>query len=1149
MGQTKNSFSGLLAQFMRLETNALTIVGKLSEAVTSSKDTVEFSLTSDDGINQIYQVPSFGALKANIDRIDKTIQGMAGLGDSNAKVRLPDGTYKTIYLSSIAKDPKPIGNVSTPTKFQTRSNWFFESFLNPLLYVEFDISAYVDPETERVRVLRLLCNTDNTDKIAYFDNNIKGRNDLDYEKTLEELQKRNISWSVDDEIVPMDPSVARYSGTFDVINVIEDEVPTLISGQTVNVKNRLYRVHKLTYTDNLETVTDNKVLKSGDTLLVGENTKYLIESVDSDKYLIKVKRISGYDSIKIGIGTLEIYSPTFAKKEIDVNVGFDERQVVFLKPIDPKFEIIATKWSPGIGFYSNELIINTSSGNKSLDDYYKEEVVDFGTALLSIAKERPVSSVLGEQPDSPILAVDNFKVVQVNTHKTNTKDLEEIKKLQSEKTNLLSEIGNIDTAIDKKKLELNSTNFQSDTDRKAATTELDNLIKNKGSKTNLYTSIVNDLVTKTKDKNPDDFKPKYRVRGFWPFPEPKQSDKTNPQEVIQFVVSYRYLRPDGGTAGTEEIKFTDPDGTERRGTFSNWNEYKTDIRKKLYNETTGFFEWAVEDVEDADAPNINQLDISISKGEKVEVKIKSLSEAGWPVNPIESEWSEAVIIPFPEDLGVGDDNSSLIQQSNAEQSRITFQQELNSKGLDLHLLGSFTAGDKYYAHTTNDISSGFFTSEGNVINLFEKLKSMQASIDNLNNLISNAKGTLAVYLLDGINKTQIANNTTTSLFAGFYDEEANTQTGIRGEIITKVWNIQLENSSASTLELISQIPGALEEILGTAETTSYNYEKRRYDKVPIVLSSVDESSVTNKTGVKQPNTFQSAQVKSQFVYSRFKDVGLSNDLYRDTNLDGSAIKHRSYYPYFGTSDETASKWIDGVAAAETGLPFATIWNGNFTGSSPTGNGAISEFSVPTSHPYFQIPGIPTNKLNTLFPSPTSTSISLPPFVMSKLASVDKYQADYKAVTTVTGTYPVVGTSGNTNEATFENNYPVKYGFKPEDKYLIGRRTCGAYLYLAPSTYSDILVPGSDSLAKKSIEFGIDNKVSIPLVFQYRLRDFHPDDTNYPKGFAGGWNVNNSEPSQIAIEKTIGIDILPNQSTLFSFDFKVSCKLKKDKVII
>ena len=60
----------------------------------------------------------------------------------------------------------------------------------------------------------------------------------------------------------------------------------------------------------------------------------------------------------------------------------------------------------------------------------------------------------------------------------------------------------------------------------------------------------------------------------------------------------------------------------------------------------------VEDVTNADTPNINQIDIPVQSNERVDIRIKSISEVGWPESPVESDWSEIITIDFPDDLKI-----------------------------------------------------------------------------------------------------------------------------------------------------------------------------------------------------------------------------------------------------------------------------------------------------------------------------------------------------------------------------------------------------------------------------------------------------------------------------------------------------------------
>ena len=257
--------------------------------------------------------------------------------------------------------------------------------------------------------------------------------------------------------------------------------------------------------------------------------------------------------------------------------------------------------------------------------------------------------------------------------------------------------------------------------------KIDSLTQQRVQKQQLLASLVQDITTITQD-NPALFEaPKYRVRGFWAIPTPALSTKTGPQQVVQFIVQYRYLSDSGAANPIQQTRFVDNNGQTKTGAFSNWTEFKTDIRKKVYDPSKGVYVWAPEATADADAPNINQLDIPITKGEKVEIRIKSLSEAGWPQNPMASEFSQSVIISFPADLTVQSSATSAV--SNASDAAVlAVQQNLQSMGIDGLLNQKVTYGPKTYFLDASSILSGFVSSSGQPVDLFQKMQELQNQI-------------------------------------------------------------------------------------------------------------------------------------------------------------------------------------------------------------------------------------------------------------------------------------------------------------------------------------------------------------------------------------------------------------------------------------
>ena len=93
---TNNSLSTLMSQFLKLETNALEIFNRLNEAITSNKKVVDVDLFDHNNNLVRVQIPSFGYLKNEINRLDTNIQNLAGIGDSDTNVRLSDGTYRKV---------------------------------------------------------------------------------------------------------------------------------------------------------------------------------------------------------------------------------------------------------------------------------------------------------------------------------------------------------------------------------------------------------------------------------------------------------------------------------------------------------------------------------------------------------------------------------------------------------------------------------------------------------------------------------------------------------------------------------------------------------------------------------------------------------------------------------------------------------------------------------------------------------------------------------------------------------------------------------------------------------------------------------------------------------------------------------------------
>ena len=222
MAKVKNSLSTYLEQAMILTGNSLETVDKISNAVTSSEDSIKLVLTDpNDPQNKVeYIVPSFGYLKSEIDRLSASLKTITNITDgAGSRIRLSDGSYRKIIASKVPSEAPTITTVNNITNFNFKANWFFEDMLNPVLYVTWDMSNQISPETERVAIQRFILKCDTNAKVEAFNKELKGRNDVDYKKFLTFLLNNRIKYTLDDEIKDLPPRARRYYGTFSVIRI------------------------------------------------------------------------------------------------------------------------------------------------------------------------------------------------------------------------------------------------------------------------------------------------------------------------------------------------------------------------------------------------------------------------------------------------------------------------------------------------------------------------------------------------------------------------------------------------------------------------------------------------------------------------------------------------------------------------------------------------------------------------------------------------------------------------------------------------------------------------------------------------------------------------------------------------------------------
>lgn len=749
----QSSFPKVAEQVLTLNKNVVELLTKLNSITTSTDQTINVQVFDEKGTLRTFNLPTLSSLKNDIERLNNNIKSMYNIDTTGAIVQTSPGSFKKVVAVDLNAEPAPITSLGTVTNFVATNNWFFDSMINPMLSVEFDLTSQIQDSVRRIQTRRYIVDferdslgnltTAGQSALNSFNNTFRGFSSIsitDFEtwhKTTPGVLN-GTNPKIDDQIFELEPNELEKQGVFSVIKAQEDKIN----------KKLWYYFDTLDYLSNINGKIEK--LEVGMELIININrstTRYRILEISTLETLPKLRfeRLEGMDPIAIGTGTMKLYSMTMPNRKVRVSVGYDERNVIFMKAIDGDSHILSTDWSQGTGFWSNDLRLSstTTANGTTMEQFYIDFVYDYGTVLKDMVVKK-IPNALGATPIAPSLVGSNFQVVQINKHSTDTPDSNLLKQKHNYQETLKSEVQQLQDAIQNRNKRAKTEKYKSESARKQALLEIDELSKRKDSKSKLLATITQEILDLS--RNPmNKVEPKFAVRGFWTVPDPLITKGSKAQEVVQFRIQYKYLSKDGKESPTQTYQI---DNTQNTGAFSNWKEMLTPSRKRIFDPTTGGYTWETQDVSNAELPNINQLDIPIQSNEKVQFRIKSISEVGWPESPLESDWSQIVEIDFPADLSNTYNESETIKnQANKEDLKNTVLTELTSKGLDDHLSQTTVVGNKTFYHDTAALLSGFTDANGVSISLFDYLKAMQDRIKVLEEKILRAKGELRITVL------------------------------------------------------------------------------------------------------------------------------------------------------------------------------------------------------------------------------------------------------------------------------------------------------------------------------------------------------------------------------------------------------------------
>jgi hypothetical protein len=1122
MSAVFNSSNSFIAELTRINKNAIEILNTLALTASTASESVDVRLTLENNQVSTLTIPSLGYINNELIRLNNNINQLAGIGQTDVLVRQQDGSYQKVIAVNLNPAPRRISSLTVPVDFVPRDNYFFNNLVSPQMVVRFDLTGKIDSSVKKVMVRRLILDIDSVDKQTIFNNTFKNKADISFDDAVIFLTDSIINFNIDDETIELPLSTPRYYGSFTVTQVLDQ-----VNGQSGT---RRYTFASLSYTDSISRVKSNQTLKPGDILIKGASS-FAVQEIDQTTNTVTLKRLQGEDTIAIGIDELTIQSELYNPQVLSVPVTVDEYQLIFVKPVFDN--IMSSEWSPGVAFYSSDLFYQTPAGNVGITQFYNTRVVDLSEELLAQAREKRVSLLSGTKPLPPQILPQNFVVQRLNDQLEGIKSEQEINQIYNQIqindrtiSSLTTEINKINSILSST-ANLSTSQVQSyESSRKGLQTQIDSLNEQNSG---LLTKAQNFL---NQNPNLSTSKAKYSVFGFWQIPAANISSNGRKEEVVAFRVRYRYLPVNDSVASAREIPFTTEGGNSTSAYFSRYEEFVTKPRTKTVL-PDGSIIWTQSDIQNPNEVNTQQLNLSITQGERLEIQVASISEAGWPANPLESDFSSSIIVDFPDSL-VTPDLENLVNSIQTRLAQQGVQDTITNLGVTQHLEQVQQVGSSYLAHSGDSIY--YSLSGSTLITINQKIKELEDRINALQTKIESAKGTLRIRIKDPFgNFTTVSNGAVIKVNSGFYTEDikAVPATERSGAIITKRYDVIIDNTSATPLQLISQFPGLLSDLLPSSPGTLFkgiqvpsDYAQKQYNIVPIGLATAPARGKANfyteENVAMQPVPFQSRQQASQFMYVRNVSINGSNR-------------------YF--TDAQANRLIP----INSGTSNAKVWNGAFDPNNtvtingtaylkPLGGGGLSSFCVSIDHPAIKFVKIGTD--------PNTPSLSNLPSLSNYFNSRDlnnnntnnlasnapfRYPQFYHP-STLTAAPSNNSPAQQARYAPFSSSgdwpYPMKQAFYQNDRYLIGTQTVGSYMFIESPSMETVKVKGTGLESFAELDFGSENQIIVPIVFQYRMSDYLDNIGGAP----------NSLIRNLTYTRGIGIDISIKGEPLFSFDF-------------
>lgn len=863
------SLTEYLTEIQELTKKNYEILKALNDSFYTKSEHLKVNINNTD-----YVIPSFVSLENKLNTLEDNFENLVNAPRTGEAVFNFDGNTQSIEVKGFTNVPNSAftstqaDNIANELKsFDYKKNAIFKDFLTPTPFVKIDLSQ-IPNDIQNVNVKKVVLKNTNLIELVKKDSGWKEVTADNPESICRpilysDLVKKLYAFEEDADYIMYDKIYQmpiRYeigNGTY-VIKEIKKNWTDDNFFEHYELK-----LDHLTYKIADETIEKNFFV--GDYLITNnDKVKLLIEAIYPSSNTVQVKVENGgfADLCTEADGNVDLSTLKFfaignieESKYLDVPLEEDQYIVVFIAPIQ-RNSLIQSPWS--IGLFFNVFALTNSNG-ETYKDFYDRLVTNVGDKLFGIVSmtEQDFVNIGQSEFDlltktKPIIDKDALKVTLINKHMSNSETISEIYNLYKQKEDYKTELKSIQKQIDEINNILSTISFEDTTSSRTIYT--DQLSDLNSKKKNLTASIANciqQITISSTDTDTPVENPKYHIRGFFNYEDYLSSNGIKNHDVIKIDVQYRYKNANKTTGNAETIN--------GNSIFSDWNIMNSFTNERYPKFDNGIYKYDLpENTTNINVPSFNQIDIPISQGETVDIRLRVVYNIGYPFVKATSDWSEIVNVEFPVELRKNITVLDIIKENNSDTTNEAFRSYLDKNGVIEHVGDKLIDQNITYFHQPEHIASGFYTEERRVIPLRDKLQTITNDVISLKDEVYGASSdNLLVTLSDGESEIIVnAHSNNTFVLKDFASSdkikpqsngstsEAHLMDKVETTLILKIQN----NSKTSAIKLFSLFPG------------NYNY--------PVTANT--QSKFRNWDYIRWGKTYNTEQAE-KYVYEYFPE--------------------------------------------------------------------------------------------------------------------------------------------------------------------------------------------------------------------------------------------------------------------------------------